>query len=51
MLPNGNVMVFDNGSMAANGYTGFCVDQADPAGPTHERQVTRYVEWASSGIP
>ncbi|GAA2123263.1 aryl-sulfate sulfotransferase [Nocardioides bigeumensis] len=45
MLPNGNVMVFDNGSMGSTQHPGFCVDSADPSGPTHARQVSRYVEW------
>lgn len=45
-LPNGNVVVFDNGSMPAGAHPGFCVDPADPDGPTHARTTSRYVEWS-----
>lgn len=46
MLPNGNVVMFDNGSWDAFGAeTPLCVDQADPSGPTVERLQTRVVEY------
>ena len=44
MLPNGHVMVFDNGSglLAGN----LCVDPANPSGPSVARPHTRVVEYA-----
>jgi hypothetical protein len=43
MLPNGHVMVFDNGSglLAGN----LCVDPSDPNGPSVARPHTRVVEY------
>lgn len=40
MLPNGHVLLFDNGS------SGLCVDPADPTGPTLDRGQTRVAEYA-----
>ena len=44
MLPNGHVLMFDNGSglLAGN----LCVDPANPAGPAAARPHTRIVEYA-----
>ncbi len=39
-LPNGNILIFDNGS------SGLCVDPADPTGPTVARGQTRVTEYA-----
>lgn len=45
--PNGNVLMFDNGSSS---YTGsLCVDPQAPAGPPVQRPSTRVVEFALSG--
>ncbi len=46
MLPNGNVLIFDNGSRAGAAHPGFCVDQGDRDGDTQERTISRYVEWS-----
>ena len=47
LLPNGNVVMFDNGSWDNLGQdVPLCVDQADPAGPTVDRPQTRVVEYA-----
>ena len=47
MLPNGNVVMYDNGSWNAFGTeVPLCVDQADRSGPTVERIQTRVVEYA-----
>ncbi len=43
MLPNGDVMVFDNGSVT--GFGAFCVDQSDPSGPVHDRPQSRLAVW------
>lgn len=43
MLPNGDVMVFDNGSHTAFG--AFCVDQSDPNGPVTDRPQSRLAIW------
>jgi hypothetical protein len=51
MLPNGNVVVFDNGSLGNDAHPGLCVDPADKSGPTHQRAVSRYVEWSLGGDP
>jgi hypothetical protein len=42
-LPNGHIMVFDNGA-----WTGgpLCIDPADPLGATVSRTPTRVTEWA-----
>lgn len=45
MLPNGDVLVFDNGSWTVNSQT-LCVDPADPDGPSVARTSTRVVEFA-----
>src|SRR5262249_19191610 len=39
MLPNGDVMVFDNGSVT--GFGAFSVDQSDPNGPLIDRPPSR----------
>jgi hypothetical protein len=44
MLPDGNVVLFDNGSWSANSQT-LCVDPADPDGPSVPRTSTRVVEF------
>jgi Arylsulfotransferase (ASST) len=44
MLPDGHVLMYDNGSWSAS--TSLCVDQADPTGPPVERVQTRVVEYA-----
>ncbi len=44
-LPNGNIMVFDNGSASMFGQL-LCVDPADPDGPTVQRVPTRIAEWS-----
>lgn len=38
-LPNGNIMVFDDGSVS--GFGNFCVDPADPLGPPQPRGQSR----------
>ena len=43
-LPNGHIMVFDNGSDAFA--KELCVDPADPDGPPVGRTPTRIVEWS-----
>ncbi len=42
-LPNGDIMVFDNGSI--NGFGALCVDPTDPTGPLHERPQSRLAVW------
>ncbi len=42
-LPNGNILVFDNGSSALAQL--LCVDQADPDGPPVQQVPTRIAEW------
>lgn len=44
MLPNGNVLTFDNGSWSFSSEQ-LCVDQSDPTGPSVERASTRVVEF------
>jgi hypothetical protein len=39
LLPDGDVMVFDDGS--SDFFGALCVDQSDPAGPVHERPQSR----------
>jgi hypothetical protein len=39
-LPNGHILLFDNGS------NGLCIDPADPTGPTIDRGQTRVSEYA-----
>jgi len=41
-LPNGDIMIFDNGAWSANP---LCVDVADPAGPPVARVPTRIAVW------
>lgn len=48
ILPNGNVLVFDNGSSTFFGRP-LCVDPADPQRGSVERPSTRVVELALSG--
>ena len=43
VLPNGNVLMFDNGGNLLFGAR--CVDQDDPWGPLVDRSSTRVVEW------
>jgi hypothetical protein len=43
VLPNGNVLMFDNGGQSFWGAR--CVDQAAPWGPLVDRPSTRVVEW------
>ena len=43
MLPNGHVLMFDNGSSFFT--TALCVDQSDPTGPLVERIQTRVIEY------
>jgi hypothetical protein len=43
-LPNGNILMFDNGSWTYNSQM-LCVDPADPAGPSVPRTSTRVVEF------
>ncbi len=45
MLPNGHVVIFDNGSDDLSGHA-FCVDPEDRSGPTVPREFSRYVEYA-----
>ena len=42
-LPNGHILVFDNGSWAPNP---MCIDPADTSGPTLARTQTRVTEYA-----
>jgi hypothetical protein len=42
-LPNGDIMVFDDGSI--NFFGALCVDPADPTGPVHERPQSRLAVW------
>lgn len=43
ILPNGNVLMFDNGSIAF--LQNLCVDPTDPQGPPVARRTTRVVEF------
>ena len=44
MLPNGHVLMYDNGSWSTT--TSLCVDPSNPAGPPVERVQTRVIEYA-----
>jgi hypothetical protein len=46
-LPNGNILMYDNGSW--NGSLELCVDPADPSGPAVQRPQTRVVEFELDG--
>jgi hypothetical protein len=43
-LPNGHILMFDNGSWDAT--QAWCVDPSNPSGPAVQRVQTRIVEWA-----
>ena len=43
MLPNGHVLMYDNGSWSTT--TSLCIDQANPTGPPVERIQTRVIEY------
>lgn len=43
-LPDGHILIFDNGSSSA--YQRLCVDPADPWGPAAARPITRVTEYA-----
>ena len=43
-LPNGHILIFDNGS--ASMFHSFCIDPADPWGATLDRPFTRVTEYA-----
>ncbi|MET0837231.1 MAG: aryl-sulfate sulfotransferase [Marmoricola sp.] len=45
-LPNGHVVVFDNGSVALGSDPALCVDPDDPEGATISRRQTRVTEYA-----
>lgn len=45
-LPNGHILVFDNGSVVLGADPAHCVDAADPTGPTVVRRQTRITEYA-----
>jgi hypothetical protein len=47
LLPNGNVLIFDNGSTLYFG--NLCIDPADPTRPAVQRPMTRVVEFALAG--
>ncbi len=47
LLPNGNVLMFDNGSTSF--FSNLCVDPEAPTGPAIERPSTRVVEFALTG--
>ena len=47
LLPNGNVLIFDNGSTPF--FANLCVDPTAPAGPAVSRLTTRVVEFALAG--
>ncbi|UMG92163.1 aryl-sulfate sulfotransferase [Nocardioides sp. TF02-7] len=44
-LANGNLLVFDNGSVALGANPSYCVDPDDRGGPTVDRPVTRVAEY------
>ena len=48
ILPNGNVLLFDNGSSEFFGQP-LCIDQQDPQRPSMERITTRVVEFSLAG--
>ncbi|WP_156393675.1 MULTISPECIES: aryl-sulfate sulfotransferase [unclassified Nocardioides] len=43
-LPNGNILIFDNGSYGG-GFDEFCINPDDPAGPEVARPFTRITEY------
>ena len=45
-LPNGHILIFDNGSSALGENPSYCVDRSDPLGPTVDRPRSRVVEYA-----
>ena len=45
-LPNGHLLVFDNGSAVLGANPSYCVDPADRLGPTVDRAATRVTEYA-----
>ncbi|MDQ6524061.1 aryl-sulfate sulfotransferase [Nocardioides sp. LHD-245] len=45
-LPDGHLLVFDNGSAVLESTPSYCVDPADRLGPTVNRAVTRVTEYA-----
>ncbi|WGX94591.1 aryl-sulfate sulfotransferase [Nocardioides sp. L-11A] len=45
-LPDGHLLVFDNGSVALGATPSYCLDPADRLGPTVNRAVTRVTEYA-----
>ncbi len=45
-LPNGHILIFDNGSAALGGGSSLCVDPTNPSGPTASRPQTRITEYA-----
>ncbi|MBM0126989.1 aryl-sulfate sulfotransferase [Pimelobacter simplex] len=45
-LPNGHLLVFDNGSAVLGANPSYCVDPADRLGPTVNRALTRVTEYA-----
>ncbi len=47
LLPNGNVLMFDNGSASLLG--SLCIDPAAPQGPATQRLSTRVVEFELAG--
>jgi Arylsulfotransferase (ASST) len=46
VLPNGDVLMFDDGSESINGSALVCVDPSDPSGPAIARPQSRVVEYA-----
>jgi hypothetical protein len=49
-LPNGDILVFDDGSESINGSPLLCVDQSDPTGPTVARPQTRVAEYSLNQV-
>lgn len=45
-LPNGNILIFDNGSYGGELFGTFCIDPANPTGPEITRNFTRITEYA-----
>ena len=46
LLPNGHVLIYDNGSVLLGADQSNCVNPADPSGPTINRPQTRITEYA-----
>ncbi|MCR1781549.1 aryl-sulfate sulfotransferase [Nocardioides carbamazepini] len=44
-LPDGHLLVFDNGSVALGATPSYCLDPGDRLGPTVDRAVTRVTEY------